>query len=154
MEKNQVHYKNYIGDGDSKTYYGILKAAPYGEINVVKKERIGHIQKRMGSRLRDCVKKNNETVDKGGKKVQKKVLAGKGKLTGKVIDKLTVYYGLAFRRHCDSGDLMYNAQYATYYHYCSNTASNTLSTYKHNYLSPHVFAEAFQYTRSSAIKKY
>lgn len=31
MEKFGVQYRNYIGDGDSKTYSGILKAAPYGE---------------------------------------------------------------------------------------------------------------------------
>ncbi len=82
LEKLGVMYKNYIGDGDSKTYSGILKAAPYGDQEVVKKE---------------CI----------------------GKLTGKMIDKLTVYYGLAIRRNCDSIKKMYNAIWATYYHYCS-----------------------------------
>lgn len=69
LEKLGVMYKNYIGDSDSKTYSGILKAAPYGNQEVVKKECIGHVQKRMGTRLRDCVKKNVETVEnKIGKK--------------------------------------------------------------------------------------
>ena len=40
----------------SKTYCGILSAKPYGEISVVKKECIGHVQKRMGTRLRKLVK--------------------------------------------------------------------------------------------------
>lgn len=60
----------------------------------------------MGARLRALVKKC-------------KNLGGKGKLTGKLIDKLTVYYGLAIRRHCDSVNNMKKAIWATYYHYSS-----------------------------------
>ncbi|XP_015179220.1 PREDICTED: uncharacterized protein LOC107067854 isoform X1 [Polistes dominula] len=98
----------------------------------------------MGSRLRELVNKNIETVEKG-----------KGKLTAKVIDKLTVYYGLAIRRNCDSVDNMRNAIWGTYYHYCSTDekpqhemcpggegswcswqqalATDTLSSYTHDY---------------------
>lgn len=47
-----------------------------------------------------------ETVEKSGKK-EKKSLSEKGKLTGKMIDKLTVYYGLAIRRNCDSVENMH-----------------------------------------------
>lgn len=100
--KYGVVYKNYIGDGGSKTYSGILKALPYGNNEVIKKECIGHVQKRMGTRLRELVKKSVETVKKSGKTIQKKVLGGQGKLTGKTIDKLTVYYSLAIRRNCES----------------------------------------------------
>lgn len=71
-----------------------------------KKECVGHVQKRMGSRLRECKKRN-------------KGLGGKGKVTGKIIDKLSVYYGLAIRRHCDSVEEMKNAIWATFYHYNS-----------------------------------
>lgn len=49
-------------------------------------------------------------------------LSGKGKLTGKVIDKLTVYYGLAIRRNCTGTDAvqkMKNAIWATFFHYSS-----------------------------------
>ena len=38
VEKFGVHYRNYIRDGDSKTYSGTLKAAPYGDEEVMKKE--------------------------------------------------------------------------------------------------------------------
>jgi len=58
-------------------------------LEVIKKEYIGHVQKRMGSKLRALVKKCKD-------------LGGKGKLTGKMIDKLTVYYGLAIQRNCNS----------------------------------------------------
>ncbi|XP_074103345.1 uncharacterized protein LOC141530232 [Cotesia typhae] len=105
--KYGVKYANYIGDGDSKTYSGIIKSDPYKNTTVNKKECIGHVQKRMGSRLHTL-------------KSNKKGLGGRGKLTGKVIDKLTVYYGLAIRRHCDSIENMKSAIMATFYHYGSS----------------------------------
>ena len=69
-----VKYANYVGDGDSKTYPSICKAVPYEDLAVQKKECIGHVQKRMGTRLRNMKKMTNG-------------LGGKGKLTGKMIDK-------------------------------------------------------------------
>jgi len=105
-ELHNVKYANYIGDGDSKTYAAIKNKTPYEDLEVKKKECIGHVQKRMGSRLRDVRRKN-------------KGLGGKGKLTGKMIDKLTIYYGLAIRRNPDSIEKMYNDIWATYFHYAS-----------------------------------
>ncbi|CAH4001251.1 unnamed protein product [Pieris brassicae] len=59
--KHGLRFVNYIGDGDSKTYSGLLKAQPYGEDFVInKKECVGHVQKRMGTRLRELVKKTTE----------------------------------------------------------------------------------------------
>lgn len=59
MERYGVKYTNYIGDGDSKTYSGIIKSKPYDDDVIInKKECVGHIQKRMGSRLRECKRKN------------------------------------------------------------------------------------------------
>ena len=49
IEKYNVQYRNYVGDGDSKTYTGIMNANPYGDLKFTKKECIGHVQKRMGS---------------------------------------------------------------------------------------------------------
>lgn len=98
-----VRFLYYVGDGDSKTYTGILKAAPYGETEVIKKECVGHIQKRMGTRLRGCKKTHGN-------------LGGKGKLTDKLIDKLSVYFGKAIRDNCDSVEKMHNAIWATLYH--------------------------------------
>lgn len=64
----------------------------------------------MGTRLREIVK--NTVVDtetKAGKKIERKSLSAKGKLTAKMIDKLTVHYGLAIRRYSDSVESMKNA---------------------------------------------
>ncbi|KAG8226142.1 hypothetical protein J437_LFUL005803 [Ladona fulva] len=107
-ERHGIKYVNYIGDGDSKTYKGVLDAKLYGDgFAINKRECIGHVQKRMGTRLRQCVKKN-------------KGVGGRNKLTGKMIDKLTIYYGLAIRRNSESVDRMRDAIWATYYHYKSN----------------------------------
>lgn len=95
-EKYGIRYTNYIGDGDSKTYKGILDSKPYGDVIVKKKECIGHVQKRMGAQLRKVKKEN-------------KGLGGRGKLTAKLIDELTVYYGLAIRRNSNSIQEMKNA---------------------------------------------
>ncbi|KYQ47031.1 hypothetical protein ALC60_13943 [Trachymyrmex zeteki] len=100
-----VKYSNYIGDGDSKTFLGILKVNPYGdECPVIKNECVEHVQKRMGIRLWNIKKKN---------------LGGKNRLTEAVIKKLTIFYGLAIRRHQDSVEDMKNAIFATLNHYCS-----------------------------------
>ncbi|KYN18740.1 hypothetical protein ALC57_05402 [Trachymyrmex cornetzi] len=105
VERFAVKYTNYIGDGDSKTYSAIVNAAPYGNsININKKKCVRHVQKRIDSRLRA---------------LKNKSLVGRNKLTGKIIDNLSIYYGLAIRRNCESKDKMKTAIWATFYHYSS-----------------------------------
>lgn len=58
-------------------------------------ECVGHIQKRMGSRLRKLCKDM-----KGVKLTDNKVIRGKGRLTDDTIEKLQNYYGLAIRIPC------------------------------------------------------
>lgn len=109
VERFGVRYKNYIGDGDTKTFKSLIAENPYGdEFPVKKKECIGHVQKRMGSRLRSAKKKH---AGIGGK--------GEGKLTDQLIRDLSTYYGLAIRRHSDSVTDMQNAIWATFNHKCS-----------------------------------
>ena len=60
----------------------------YGDIIVVKKECIGHVQKRVGTRLRKLKK-------------SVKGLGGKGRLTDSTIDKLQNYYGIALRSNVE-----------------------------------------------------
>lgn len=104
--KNNVKYVRYIGDGDSKTFKGILDVNPYDDDPVVeKKECVGHVQKRMGARLRKA-KKENKGI--GGR--------GAGKLTDKVINELSLYYGLAIRRNSNSVEDMKRDVWATYFH--------------------------------------
>ena len=48
---NNLRNKTYIGDGDSSSYASVMKADPYPGLLIQKGECIGHIQKRVGSRL-------------------------------------------------------------------------------------------------------
>lgn len=71
----------------------------------------------MGSRLRKLItdfKKTNTPVKEPG--TSRTSLSGKGKLTAKLIDELTVYYGLAIRNNVNSLENMRNAIWATFYH--------------------------------------
>ncbi|XP_071633109.1 uncharacterized protein [Temnothorax longispinosus] len=104
-ERYGVRYTNYVGDGDSKTFKSILDAQPYEDETVIKSECVGHVEKRMGTRLRNV------------KKTAK--LGGKEKLTDALIKKLTKYYGLAIRRSAHSKEDMKKAIMATYYHLTS-----------------------------------
>lgn len=107
-----VKYVHYIGDGDSKSYKTLLDALPYGQQIIIKKiECVGHIQKRMGTQLRNLKK----TLS--GKKLEDgKGIGGYGRLTDALINKLQIYYGNAIREHKDSVDDMRRAIWAIWYH--------------------------------------
>lgn len=145
QDKYGVKYINYIGDVDSETYISVINSAPYGDDTlIIKKECIKHMKKKIGHRLRECKKKMNE-------------LGEEGKLTSKMIDKLTDHYSLAIQENCDSVNEMRNAIWATYFHYSSTdespqhdkcptgveswctwqraSANGELGSYKHDYES-------------------
>ena len=86
-----------------KTYKGIQDAKPYGDFTVTKKECIGHIEKRRRTKLSNLKK-------------EIKNLGCRGKLTRKLIDELSVYYGLAIHRNTDSVENMRKEIYAKLYH--------------------------------------
>ncbi|EGI67900.1 hypothetical protein G5I_03461 [Acromyrmex echinatior] len=71
-----------------------------------------HVQKRMGTHLRNLKKRT-------------KGLGGKGKSTGKLIDELSIYFGLAIRRNCESVEKMKTAIWATFTKYLRITIPNT-----------------------------
>lgn len=99
VEKFGDMYSNCIGDGDSKTFTGILNSNPYGdECTVTKNECVGYVQKNI-----------RKTEKLGGKKGLKESL----------IKKLTIYYGLSIRRNVNSVEGMKRAIMATLDHYCS-----------------------------------
>ena len=105
VEKRGLQYTEYFGDGDSKAFLKVKDI--YGKDTVTKLECIGHIQKRVGSRLRK-LKKNT------------KGLGGKGKLTDKFIDKLQNYYGIAIRSNVGDLNNMQSAVIAAFFHCCSS----------------------------------
>ncbi|GFS73313.1 uncharacterized protein TNCV_4711931 [Trichonephila clavipes] len=103
--KRDLQYTEYYGDGDSKGFLQVKNI--YGENSVTKLECIGHIQKRIGSRLRKLKKST-------------KGLGGKGKLTDKFIDKLQNYYGIAIRSNVGCLEKMQSAVIAPFFHCCSS----------------------------------
>lgn len=105
IEKRGLRYTEYLGDGDSKGFEVVASKNPH--IKLAKLECVGHVQKRVGTRLRNLKK----TV---------KNLGGKGKLTNKTIDKLQNYYGIAVR--ANSGDLegMKSGIHAALFHVASS----------------------------------
>ena len=67
VETLKLRYENFIGDGDSKAYLEVVKADPDDGFGVKKGECVGHIQKRVGSRLRK-LKKDYVMVKRYGKR--------------------------------------------------------------------------------------
>ena len=70
-----------------------MESKPYGEDTIIeKRERIGHVQKRVGGQLRKLKEKYH-----GVKLSIGKTIGGRGRLTDGIIHKLPLYYGLAVR---------------------------------------------------------
>jgi hypothetical protein len=94
-----LRYTFYIGDGDTKSFEEICKSDPYPGHIITKGECIGHVQKRVGTRLRKL------KADYKGKKLTdgRSIGGGKGRLTNKVMNTLQNHVGMAIRQN--SGNL-------------------------------------------------
>lgn len=109
-----VRYLEYLGDGDSKAYSAVCESMPYGNTTIEKVECIGHVQKRMGSRLKALKLKTKKLPNE-------QWLGGKGRLTDTAILQIQNYYGLAIRRNCTvSVENMHKAIWAEYFHILSS----------------------------------
>ncbi|GFW65258.1 uncharacterized protein TNCV_395241 [Trichonephila clavipes] len=104
-------YMQYLGYGDSKGFLTINKAKVYENTEVEKLECFGHVQKRMGTRLRNILK-----MSKGIKLSDGKNISGRGRLTLKEVDSIQHYYGLAIRKNLSSVEDMKRAIWAIYFH--------------------------------------
>ncbi|GFS61997.1 uncharacterized protein TNCV_2592791 [Trichonephila clavipes] len=62
-------YTQYLGDGDSKGFLTIKKAKLYGNTEVEKLECVGHVQKRMGTRLSNILKTSKGIKLSDGKNI-------------------------------------------------------------------------------------
>jgi hypothetical protein len=123
IDKRSKEYKEWLQSDDHKKW---KESHDSGEANcsrVHKLDCIGHVQKRMGTHLRDLRKKVTKLKD--GKSIK----GSKHRLTDKTIDKLQTYYGNAIRANVKPGKLtsqeqksqitlMQNAIMAVLYHSC------------------------------------
>ena len=111
-----LRYTGYIGDGDSNFNASVVASSPYGDTTIEKLECVGHIQKCMGNRLRSLRKSLTGTKLSDGKGI-----AGKGRLTDKIINTIQNYYGLAIRQNVGNLYGMKKAVGAILYHLSENS---------------------------------
>ena len=115
----------YTGDGDTKTYQEVCKSKPYENVEIVKAECIGHVQKCVGSRLRSLKEKYKNQVLSDGKK-----MFGKRWLTKKPINTLQNCYGMAIRQNIGSLYEMKKSVAAVLFH-CSEDIDITNQDFAH-----------------------
>ena len=56
ISENKLQYVTTISDSDCKSRASVVESKPYGDVAIVKQDCVGHVQKRMGRRLRDLKK--------------------------------------------------------------------------------------------------
>ena len=111
-----LRYTFYIGDGDTKSFDQICKSDPCTGHTITKGECVGHVQNRVGSRLR-----NVKSQYKGKKLSDSKGIGcGKGRLTNKVMNTLQNHYGMAIRQNTQNLFAMRNAVAAVLHHSTKN----------------------------------
>lgn len=97
--QRKIRYTSLISDADSKTFSMLQEQQPYGQnYPVEKKDCVGHVQKRLGTALRELKKREH-----GKKLADGKTIGGQGRLTDALIDSLQNFYGEAIR--ANKGDL-------------------------------------------------
>ena len=94
VENYNMQCTDFLGDGDSKAHKLLLQEAVYGPVQVQKLECVGHVQKRLGSRLRSLKKRLGKTPLEDGKPI-----SNTGRLPESRIDKMQVYFGKAIRQN-------------------------------------------------------
>ena len=109
IEKYQLRYTRFYGDGDSKSFSAVENI--YEGHRVKKLECVGHVQKRVGTRLRKL-------------KQEVKGIGGKGKLTNVIIDRLQNYYGIAIRSNVNNLEGMRSDILASLFHVASSKSNN------------------------------
>lgn len=101
-----LEYTEFYGDGDSTSFAAVNQLMPYPGKSIIKKECIGHYQKRLGTALRKLKKCNRG-------------IGGKGKLTEVKINTMQNYFGIALRNNTSSVKEMSKAIWSTFYHLSS-----------------------------------
>ena len=112
IERGNLKYTTFVGDGDTGSFGKVRKSCQevYGDrYLVVKEECVGHIQKRMGTGLRELKRKK-----KGIKLADGKTIGGRNRLTDKIADKMQNNYGEAIRNNPENIVAMERAIWAIY----------------------------------------
>ena len=111
VQQYNLRYTRFTGDGDTNAYKSVAESQPYEDIAIEKIECVGHVQKRMGTRLRNLKKSMGKTKLKDGK-----TIGGRGRLTATQIDQIQTYYGNAIRGNKNDATSMREAIWAIFFH--------------------------------------
>lgn len=112
ISKNNLRYANYLGDGDTASFSKVQEAKPYGpDFKITKLECVGHVQKRLGTRLRKL-----RVAYKGKVLGDGKSLTGRGRLTDVAINTLQNFFGMAIRQNAGNIYPMKKAIAAVLFH--------------------------------------
>ena len=123
MSRNQLRYTAFVGDGDSTAYKTVLNEQPYGpDVQIIKKDCVVHVQKWMGTSLRNLV-----ASYKGQKLSDGKGIGGMGRLTKKKMDSFQVYYGKAIKENKGNAKEAQKAVKAILQHSVSTNESHAMS---------------------------
>ena len=109
VERYNLIYHEYLGDGDTSSYKEVVDSKPYADYDITpeKLERVGHVKKRLGTRLRNKIKEYKGTATS---------LSGRGKLTESIINSLQNFYGKAIRENTNQLYLMKESVGAILWH--------------------------------------
>ena len=111
---HNIRYKYMVSDGDSKTHSLLVREGVYSsdlDDQVEKLDCVGHVQKRLGTALRNLKMKH-----RGDKLSDGKSIGGQGRLTDSLINSLQNYYRIAIRSNKGNLDNMIRAVQATLLH--------------------------------------
>ena len=115
IARHGLRYTEYIGDGDCKGHAKVVASAPHGPgVDVVPLERVSRMQKHVGHRLRELVKKHSGNNLSDGRSI-----SGRGHLTGDLINSLQTWFGLAIRKNIGDHRAMARAIWASLCHSAS-----------------------------------
>lgn len=102
---HNVRYKKYLSDGDTSYFSTVAQLKPYGPDCVIDKlECVGHVQKRMSTRL----------IKIKTKKGRQELSNGNRRLPAVAIKQIAIYYGLAIRRNPGNLQKMLEAVWTVY----------------------------------------
>lgn len=96
-----------ISDGDSKTHKALCEMKPYGDIPIEKEECCNHVNKRLGTALRNAAREQH--------------LGDAGKLTERKIERLTKYYGRAVRNSIETNAVVMKQNILATLLHCQST---------------------------------
>ena len=108
-----------VSDGDSKSFHRVSQEMQYGDVAIEKLDCVGHVGKRMGTRLRELKRCWGKDKLSDGKTV-----GGRGRLTDAKIDNLQTYYRLAILRNLHNVNAMEKEIMAGLYHSCHSDDPN------------------------------